>query len=111
MKIFKTTAIISGILVTLSLQVCAASADKKADQKHSVAVEAFGFGRTVEQQLIENYLAEQRQQEQPQQAQTIIYNRVDEVVFEGDSSEAAGLIRKADFLMEFEDALYYRISE
>jgi len=111
MKIFKTIAIAAIILAT-SIGARAASIENTAAKKHNAAsLEAIGFGKTVERTLIEDYLA--GQPEETRAIRVIVYNAAGEIVFEGDAEKpgAKEHVRKANFLMEYDNALYYWIEQ
>lgn len=113
----KTRNIAAVMMIALGLTIQSHAADKKASKKaaerHAAKMEAFGFGKTVEIKLIENYLRGQKTDDQPVTKRAVVYTAQDELGFEGEleSDEAAGWINKADFLMEYDNTLYYRINQ
>lgn len=97
--------------LTVSSHAAGKNTSKKAAAKHAAKMEASGFGKTVKTRLIEDYLEAQKINEQPAAKRAVVYNAQDELAFEGilESPEAESWIRNADFLMEYDNTLYYRI--
>lgn len=113
MKTFKTIAIIA-VISAINLGAQAASAEntnKAATKLNAASLEYLGFGKTTEQALIEDYLAGQT--DKIVVTRMIVYSSADQIVFEGDvrTPEAKEIARKADFLMEYDNALYYWIEQ
>lgn len=117
MKTFQTTVVIATFTILMNLTANATenknTTGKKSSKEHAAIVEMFGFGKAVEQRLIEEYLKEQRVEMQTLPKKAYIYSANGELAYEGeaDSEKAAVLLHKADFLMELGDGLYFRIHE